>query len=222
MRVAGSVGAMMSIFMGARTPQLVARASDLGVAMQLTNIARDVGEDARQGRLYLPLQWLRADGIDPDAWLAEPVFNEALGTVIRRLLEQADILYARSAAGIAGLPLACRPGIHAARLLYAEIGREVERGGYDLISRRAVVSWHRKALLLMRSVSAVMSVERDGGGAALAEAQYLVDAVAAMPAPPSRFRKPRGVLAGVEGRAIWLIDFFEQLERREQFGRSGL
>jgi phytoene synthase len=53
-RVAGSVGAMMAALMGARTPDLVARACDLGVAMQLTNIARDVGEDARAGRLYLP------------------------------------------------------------------------------------------------------------------------------------------------------------------------
>src|SRR5262249_13537001 len=62
-RVAGTVGAMMAVLMGARTPQQLARACDLGVAMQLTNIARDIGEDASQGRLYLPLQWLRAAGI---------------------------------------------------------------------------------------------------------------------------------------------------------------
>ena len=54
-RVAGTVGAMMTLVMGQRTPEIVARACDLGVAMQLTNIARDVGEDARAGRLYLPL-----------------------------------------------------------------------------------------------------------------------------------------------------------------------
>ena len=74
-RVAGSVGAMMTLVMGQRAPEIVARACDLGVAMQLTNIARDVGEDARAGRLYLPLQWLREAGIDPDAWLAKPVFT---------------------------------------------------------------------------------------------------------------------------------------------------
>jgi 15-cis-phytoene synthase len=55
-RVAGTVGAMMAVLMGVRAPSLLARACDLGVAMQLTNIARDVGEDARAGRLYLPLQ----------------------------------------------------------------------------------------------------------------------------------------------------------------------
>ena len=72
-RVAGTVGAMMTLVMGQRSPEIVARACDLGVAMQLTNIARDVGEDARAGRLYLPLSWLREAGIDPDAWLANPV-----------------------------------------------------------------------------------------------------------------------------------------------------
>ena len=54
-RVAGTVGTMMTLVMGQRAPEIVARACDLGVAMQLTNIARDVGEDARAGRLYLPL-----------------------------------------------------------------------------------------------------------------------------------------------------------------------
>jgi phytoene synthase len=74
-RVAGSVGAMMSLVMGVRSAEAVARACDLGVAMQLSNIARDVGEDARMGRLYLPRQWLREAGIDADAWLAQPVYS---------------------------------------------------------------------------------------------------------------------------------------------------
>ncbi len=100
----------MSLVMGARTPHLLARACDLGVAMQLTNIARDVGEDAREGRIYLPLEWLRAAHIDPDAWTAKPVFNDAIGALVQRLLVEADILYARSCRGISGLPLACRPG----------------------------------------------------------------------------------------------------------------
>ena len=71
-RVAGTVGAMMALLMGVRDPAVLARACDLGVAMQLSNIARDVAEDARAGRLYLPLAWLREGGIDPEAWLARP------------------------------------------------------------------------------------------------------------------------------------------------------
>ncbi len=63
-RVAGTVGVMMTLLMGVRDPHALARACDLGVAMQLTNIARDVGEDARAGRLYLPLEWLEEAGLD--------------------------------------------------------------------------------------------------------------------------------------------------------------
>lgn len=72
-RVAGVVGVMMAVLMGVRSPQALARAADLGVAMQLTNIARDVGEDARAGRLYLPRDLLEAADIDPDAFLRNPL-----------------------------------------------------------------------------------------------------------------------------------------------------
>jgi len=122
-RVAGSVGAMMAMVMGVRDPYLLGRACDLGVAMQLTNIARDVGEDARAGRLYLPLDWLRDAGIEAESWVARPVFDERVAGVVQRLLAAAEELYTRADAGITNLPSSCRPGMYAARLLYAEIAR---------------------------------------------------------------------------------------------------
>jgi phytoene synthase len=76
-RVAGTVGVMMALLMGERRPAVVARACDLGIAMQLTNIARDVGEDARNGRLYLPRDWLLEVGIVPAEFLASPNFTPA-------------------------------------------------------------------------------------------------------------------------------------------------
>ena len=78
-RVAGSVGAMMAVVMGARDSERLAAAVELGVAMQLSNIARDVGEDARNGRIYLPLGWLAEAGIDPEAFLAKPRHSPAAG-----------------------------------------------------------------------------------------------------------------------------------------------
>ena len=63
-RVAASVGVVMTLLMGRREDYVLHRAADLGVAMQLTNIARDIGEDARAGRLYLPTAWLEAEGIE--------------------------------------------------------------------------------------------------------------------------------------------------------------
>ncbi len=223
-RVAGSVGAMMALLMGRRQPAMVARACDLGVAMQLTNIARDVGEDARLGRLYLPRQWLREAGIDPDAWLADPCFDDALGSVIQRLLNTAEQFYRQADAAIAVLPLGCRPGIYAARYLYAEIGREVERRGLDSVTTRAVVSPARKLGPVARAVTPF------GRAAAspfepMDEAGILLDALPpyrpAVAGAGRRSRNPtRALVDAIDDRAGWVVDLFDRLEREDQLIRS--
>jgi phytoene synthase len=147
-RVAGTVGVLMTLLMGERSATVLACAGDLGVAMQLTNIARDVGEDARRGRLYLPLDWLREAGIEPEAFLRDPRPSPALAGVVRRLLDEAERHYASADVGILSLPADCRTGIRAARLIYAEIGGYVARQGFDSVSRRAVVPTWRKLWLL--------------------------------------------------------------------------
>jgi phytoene synthase len=231
-RVAGTVGAMMAILMGVRTPPLLARASDLGVAMQLTNIARDVGEDARAGRVYLPEQWLREEGVEPEAWLTRPVFSDAVGRVVHRLLQAAEALYRQADEGIAGLPLACRPGINAARFLYAEIGREIERAGCDSVSRRAVVPGNRKAGLLARILGVSAVPRRCPSVGTLEETRFLVDFAALPEVRRARVRRrpvPALSLAQVQDRAIWVLDLFERLERRDRVrhaarlaGRKGI
>jgi phytoene synthase len=150
-RVAGTVGLMMTLVMGKREPDVLARACDLGVAMQLTNIARDVGEDARRGRLYLPSAWLAEAGVDRDELLAAPAATEPVRAVVARLLAEADVLYARADAGIAHLPADCRTSIRAARLVYAAIGDRIRRAGFDSVSQRAFVPLHRKLWLVLRA-----------------------------------------------------------------------
>jgi 15-cis-phytoene synthase len=208
-RVAGTVGAMMAVLMGQRSADVVARACDLGVAMQLSNIARDVGEDAFAGRLYLPWDWLREAGIDPDAWLKEPVFSEALGSVVLRLVDAADVLYRRADDGIAKLPADCRPGISAARHLYAGIGHQVAARGGDSIASRAVVPASRKARLLGRAlVAAAVNRDSRAGHAPLEATRFLVEAVASAGAaetPPQ-----------ASDQVIWLIMLFERLERGQR------
>ena len=207
-RVAGSVGAMMTLLMGVRDADVLARACDLGVAMQFTNIARDVGEDARAGRLYLPLAWMREAGLDPAAFLADPAPSPRLQAVVARLLAAAEGLYARSEAGIAGLPLDCRPAIRAARLVYAEIGRALERGGLDPVSTRAHVPGRRKAALLAR---ALLPLPASGDRAAppLAETAFLIEAVAAQPVPA------QAAWWDVAGQAVRVLDLIEALRERE-------
>ena len=206
-RVAGAVGAMMALLMGARAPAALARACDLGVAMQLSNIARDVGEDARAGRLYLPLDWLREEGIDPDRFLAEPVFDAALGRVVARLLEAAAVLYRRALGGLAALPMDCRPGIAAAALLYGGIGAAVARRGYDSVGARARVGAGRKTLLLGRALASALWVPPPVTAPPLPATRFLVD-VSARP-------EPRGVVRGLQGRVVWVIELFARL-RDEQ------
>ena len=229
-RVAGTVGAMMTLVMGQRRPEIVARACDLGVAMQLTNIARDVGEDARAGRLYLPLKWLRDANIDPAAWMARPVFNREIAKIVQRLLDVADAFYDRATMGIQNLPASCRPGIYAARALYAEIGREVARAGFDSVSQRAVVSTRRKLATLVQ----IMALRQTEWAperilqpltAPIAATQFLIDSVAATPlhaaSRPARLSAPWFLQPWrIEQRLIWVLELFERLERREQLQRG--
>lgn len=176
-RVAGTVGAMMAILMQARSPDAIARASDLGIAMQFTNIARDVGDDAKLGRLYLPRDWMREAELDPDEFLRNPKFSAALGTVIARLLREADFYYDRATSGIAFLPANCRRAILASRLLYAEIGREVAHRHFDSVSTRAVVTRQRKLTLLARAFMGHISSRVGSHEPPAPEAAFLVDAV---------------------------------------------
>lgn len=213
-RVAGSVGAMMAALMGARAGPLAARACDLGVAMQYTNIARDVGEDARLGRLYLPRAWMRDAGLDPDAWLEAPVFSPALGAVVARMLMRADQLYRRADRGIAALPAAFRPAIYAARLLYAEIGAQVARQGFDSVSTRARVPAVRKAWLMAQAWR--LSSRPALSGAAhgvLPATRFLVEALVAQPAPAVRPQRRHP-----DGDVTWVLDLFATLERRKSEG----
>ncbi|MEM8772471.1 MAG: phytoene/squalene synthase family protein [Pseudomonadota bacterium] len=206
-RVAGSVGAMMAVLMGAREKDAIARACDLGVAMQLTNIARDVGEDARAGRVYLPLQWLCDAEIDVERFLAAPAFTPALGRVVKRLLDEAAHYYERGLAGVDFLPMRCRAGIVAAADIYGEIGRRVAENGYDSISRRAVVPTRRKLTLLASAIAGPNFAYAPSGDAPLPANAFLVDAV----------EPARGMLTeNTASSAEQVLNLMMRLERRDR------
>ncbi|MEY4083037.1 MAG: prephytoene pyrophosphate synthase CrtB [Pseudomonadota bacterium] len=208
-RVAGTVGAMMALIMGVREPWALARACELGVAMQLTNIARDVGEDAAMGRCYLPRDWLKAEGLEPDDFLARPTFSPALGRVVSRLLDHANELYGRAEQGVAALPRACRPAIVSARTIYADIGREIARRGFNSVDHRAVVSKHRKLVRVAQATTSfVMAPAWRRGHRPLPAVQFLVDA--ALPSMASIAPKTFSDKAG------WMIDLFLDLQARER------
>ena len=214
-RVAGTVGVMMTLIMGVRSSEALARACDLGVAMQLTNIARDVGEDARMGRIYLPRQWLREAGVDANAWLADPRPDPLIRALVARLLGEARTLYQRAHGGVALLPLSCRPAILAAALIYAEIGAEVERQGFDSVTIRARVSGRRKLELLTRAVAWSQRLSAGPSLPALACGRFLIEAVqGGQPAP----KRPSRPFLEWRESFIGTLQVFERLRRTEQLG----
>jgi phytoene synthase len=147
--VAGVVGLMMARIMGAQDAQVLDRACDLGMAFQLTNIARDIVEDARVGRCYVPAAWLREAGIAPDE-VAAPRHREALARVAARLVEHAEPYYASATHGLAALPLRSAWAIATARNVYRQIGIEVKRRGAHAWDERAGTTRATKLRLLAK------------------------------------------------------------------------
>jgi 15-cis-phytoene synthase len=145
--VAGTVGLMVAPILGCEDEAALPHAVDLGIAMQLTNILRDVGEDARRGRLYLPLDELAAFGCNPEAILrgrSSGRFRELLAFQVARARD----LYVQARRGIPALSPAGRLTTLAASELYAAILTAIEERDYDVFGARAYVPKGRKLAVL--------------------------------------------------------------------------
>ena len=188
-RVAGTVGVMMSLIMGQRRPDALARAIDLGVAMQFSNIARDVEEDEKLGRVYLPEEWV----------------IESKAQAASRLVEEAETIYKRAASGIGLLPRSCRASINAAQLLYREIGLAAAAQHHK---GRAVVSMPRKLKLVAKAVVQTPWLPQHNAMPCLPEGQFLLDAVAQVPPPIS-------ALKNFDEQMGWVMKMFIAVEARK-------
>ncbi len=137
-QVASTVGLMMCGVLGVDDPEAQPFAVDLGVAMQITNICRDVAEDAANGRVYLPAERLAALGVtsDPQAVLGA---REAVRVVVRDLLELADRYYRSAEHGMRFIPWRARLAILVASRVYRAIGVRLARHGHDALAGRTVV-----------------------------------------------------------------------------------
>ena len=139
--VAGVVGVMMALVMGVPRDDeaTLDRACALGLAFQLANIARDIGEDAAAGRCYLPAEWLAEAGIPADALMAGE-HRPALARLAARLAERAAAFETTARAGAAALPFRSAWAVLAAANIYGGIARRVARDGEAALSRRVVTS----------------------------------------------------------------------------------
>jgi 15-cis-phytoene synthase len=154
-RVAGTVGLMMAHVMGLRDEGALKHAADLGIAMQLTNIARDIVEDASMGRIYLPSVWLIEADVAPEE-IAAPNNREKLAMMTLRLLREAERYYRSGDQGLWYLSFRSACAVAAARNVYSEIGALLLQKGARAWDERTYVTGGRKIRAVLRGVMALL------------------------------------------------------------------
>jgi 15-cis-phytoene synthase len=150
--VAGVVGCMMAVVMGV-SPEDEAtldRACDLGLAFQLANIARDLAEDDRAGRCYLPVEWLVEMDVPPGE-VMKPHYRARIAVLAGRLATQAAAYEASARVGAAALPFRSRWAVLSAAEIYGAIGREVARRGERAWDRRVTTGKAQKIGFIARA-----------------------------------------------------------------------
>jgi phytoene synthase len=156
-RVASTVGLWLTELFGVHDPWVLERAARLGTAMQLTNIIRDVGEDWRAGRLYVPRDRMARYGVRASMFDAlidgDAPIPPGYAALMRELCAVADADYRLAAEGIPMLPPFFRPAVAVAARVYAAIHEAVRDNGYDTLRRRAVTSMVRKVALAREALA---------------------------------------------------------------------
>ena len=159
--VAGSVGCMMAIVMGvsADDEATLGRAADLGIAFQLSNIARDIREDHEAGRHYLPADWLAEVGMEPTA-LFDAENSNALATLVSRLVERVERYEASARLGVGRLPFRSRLAVLSALRIYGAIGRRVAELGLAAWDERVTIGKARKLAFVVPSFAEALAAGR--------------------------------------------------------------
>jgi phytoene synthase len=152
-RVASTVGLMMCAVLGVRRSEALPHAVDLGIAMQLTNICRDVAEDAANGRVYLPADRLARVGVHSEDLVRGRASAAGVAEVVRGTLELADRYYRSADGGMRDLPPRVRPAILVASRVYRAIGVRLRRRRCDALGGRTVVPWPEKLYWGTRAVA---------------------------------------------------------------------
>ena len=160
--VAGAVGVMMALVMGVDPDDndTLDRASDLGLAFQLANIARDISADAAEGRVYLPQDWLDQTGLDIAA-LADPANGDRIAPLAERLVRLSRAYRASARVGARRLPFRSRLAVLAASNVYGAIGTKVvERGPKAWTSRTIVTDPEKLEEFTLALIQAILPAGR--------------------------------------------------------------
>jgi 15-cis-phytoene synthase len=156
--VAGAVGCMMAVLMGVapEEEETLEHAADLGIAFQLSNIARDIREDLDAGRCYLPLSWMAEFGVNRET-LFKPENTQALTTMVGRLVEQVGVREESARQGVSKLPFRSRLAVLSALRIYGAIGRRVGELGSAAWDERVTVGKMRKLSFVVPSFAEALA-----------------------------------------------------------------
>ncbi len=159
--VAGAVGCMMAIVMGvpADDEETLERAADLGIAFQLSNIARDIREDLEAGRCYLPAEWMTEFGVTPET-LFDPSSETALTAIAERLVDSVEVYEASARLGVDKLSFRSRLAVLSALRIYGAIGRRVGQLGKAAWDERVTVGKMQKLAYVVPSFAEAVVARR--------------------------------------------------------------
>ena len=143
-RVAGTVGLMMCQVLRVEDARAIPHAIDLGIGMQLTNIARDVKEDAERGRVYIPATVLARVGLSSSDILDGTADPRKLAQAVQWLYETGEAYYQSAEQGMRFIPWRSRLAIYVASRTYRGIGVKLARNGFNAMAGRTIVPWFEK------------------------------------------------------------------------------
>ena len=152
--VAGTVGLMMSKILGVKHEKATNSAIDLGIGMQLTNIARDVYEDSKMDRIYLPANWIPNISLknlnNPQEFSLEN--DKIISNAIHKVISLSDKFYKNGFAGLKYIPLSTRLGIFIAANVYRGIGIKIKFSKTKYFRERVYLNSFEKTFITIKSV----------------------------------------------------------------------
>ena len=151
-QVAGTVGLMMSPLIMVNNNKANKHAIDLGIAMQLTNIARDIYEDALMNRIYLPQDWISNTNISELTDISSNKDLIQIKSAIKRLILLSETYYKNGFAGMRYIPLKTRLAIFFAAKIYRAIGQKIKKNKYEYSYKRIYVSTIEKLFITVVSI----------------------------------------------------------------------
>ena len=159
-QVAGTVGLMMQPLILVNNKEANKHAVDLGIAMQLTNIARDIYEDATMNRVYLPKEWLKDISVEQLTNNSNQEIQTLMSKIIKKLIDLSEVYYQNGFSGMKYIPIKTRLAIFFAAKIYRGIGMKIKSNQYQYSNKRVYLNKFNKLWVTIKSLPEFIFLKR--------------------------------------------------------------